>query len=623
MRSIVLICFTVCFLSLLPRSVSAEENPTIWYKTPAANWNTAFPIGNGRMGAMVFAIPLQDRIQLYERSGSQRSIDLRRGELNLTFSTHKNYKNYKRSLDLKSAVASMDYITSDGISCHREYMASIPDSVIIIRVTTTKKGTLSCNLSLKSPFIRYTVMDGQAMLILTGTTDQADAKGIKLRFVTLVKPWVTGGICGLDKGVYTIRKADEAVIYAASFSVPSTDKRTDNDLMESCYRTLARAYGKDYPTMRKKHEGLYQKLFNRVSLNLGRTAQADKPIDQRLKEQATLPDPSLMTLYVDYSRYLLLSNTFNATQLLPLQRLWSEQVFPAIESTPLDDWYRSVETWGLSPLREPLFQAARSKADAVAVAKSATPPLQGRGVDYVNSLWEHYLFTGDKTFLSDHFPFMQATARMYLDTLKVSASGSRQDIYTVFAQVIAATDVLHTGIKGLISPEKAFADTLKKRYQPVQTADFTSLSSKWLNEWKVGFIVDPSSRFDDYLAFPSRLAELLIQSRNGYIFVLPALPKAWKDGSVSGLKTKGGFEVSLTWKNSTLASLSIHSTLGGVCRIRSTAVLQGIGVKLAKGEAKNPLLGGGDEVANKEGAGAPLFDLPTESGKTYSLTVIK
>lgn len=616
MRHSLTISLTIVLLCLLSVTISAEEHSRLWYKTPATNWSTAFPIGNGVMGAMVFGIPLQDRIIVYERSGSQPSIDLRRGELNLTFSTHRNHKNYTRSLDLKSAVATMAYTTtSDGVAFSREYMASFQDSVIAIRLTAGKKELLSCNLTLKSPFKRFKVIDGQAMLILTGTTDQADANGQKIRFVTVVKPWVTGGRCGLEKGIYTIRKADNAVIYVASLSVPSTDKRTDNELADECYRRVARAFGKDYPTMKKKHEELYQTLFNQVRLDLGRSTQAEKPTDQRLKEQVTRPDPSLMTLYVDYCRYLLISNTINATHVLPLQSLWSEQPASAIEHKPINDWYRTVETWGLSALREPLFQTSRTKAEAAAVARSSANPIPGGGISHVNYVWNHYLFTGDKTFLNNHFPFMQATARMCLDSLQVTNEEKKHAIYTVFEQVMAATDVLHTGIKGLLSPEKAFADTLKKRIQPVPVADFSGFSVQWLDKWKVGF--------EEHLAFPSMLADHLLQSRNGYIFVLPALPTAWKEGSVSGLKARGGFEVSLSWKDGALTSLTIQSTRGGVCRIRSEVVLQGLGIKPAKGEVKNPLLGVGNEVTDNQRAGTFLFDLPTEIGKIYALTVVK
>lgn len=622
MNHLRIVCLAVLLLNLLATGVFAEEPSTMWYKTPAANRNEAFPIGNGRMGAMVFGVPQQDRILLYERTGSQRSIDLRRGELNLAFLNHKTFKNYKRALDLNAAIATMDYTASDGVAYHREYMASFSDSVLIVRLTTGKKENLSCNLTLKSSVKRFKVIDGQAMLILAGTTDQTDASGNKYRFVTVVKPWVTGGRCGLEKGNYSIRKADEAIIYVASLSVPATDKRTDLELADHCAKTVARAYGKDYMSMKKKHETRYQQLFNQVRLDFGRTAQADKPTDQRIKEQAKSSDPSLMTLYVDYCRYLWISNTINATHVVPLQSLWAEQTPPVIEPKPRDDWYSAVETWGVSSLREPLFKMARSKDDATALAASSRQAIPGGGATYVRYLWDHYLFTGDKAFLSEHFPFMQTTARFCLDSLKTTSEETKLAINTVFSHVMEATDVLHTGIKGRLSPERAFADSLKKRYQPLFVSNFDDLSQQWLNKLNVGFIQESSSSFEEQLSLPSRLADCLLQSREGYIFVLPSLPKSWTDGSVSGLKARGGFEVSFSWKKGKLTTLSIRSILGGVCRIRCEEALQGAGLKSAKGTVINPLLGAvNDETVNIT-EGSILVDLPTEAGKTYNLTVL-
>jgi hypothetical protein len=560
---------------------------------------------------MVFGQPLQDRILLYERTGSQHSIDVRRGELNLTFTTHKSFKNYKRVLDLNTAVATVDYTASDGIVCHREFLASMSDSVVVVRLTTGKKETLSCNLTLKSSVKRYKVLDGQAMLILTGTTDQTDANGNKYRFVTVVKPWVTGGRCGLDKGVYTIRKADEAVIYTVSLSVPATDKRTDLELAEQCAKTVARAYGKDYASMKKKHEARYQELYNQVKLNLGHTSKTDKPTDQRIKEQA---DPSLLSLYINYCRYLWLSNSINATHALPMQSLWSEQTLSVKDSKPVEDWYKTVETWGMSSLREPLFKQAKTKDDARVLA--------GIGITYARGVWEHYLFTGNKVFLAEHFSFMQAVARGGMESLKTSSQETKRAINTLFSHVMEATDVLHTGIKGRLSPEKAFADSLKKQYQAFYLTENEVVQQQALKTLTVGFKQLPTGGFEEELALPSILAECLLQSCDGYIFVLPSLPESWTEGSVSGLKARGGFELSFSWKQGKLATLSIHSTLGGICRIRSKVPLQGVGVKSAKGAVKNPLLGIGSNETENMADGTQLVDLSTEAGKTHILTVL-
>ncbi len=642
----------VSIMVLLPNLVKAQEQ-VLWYKTPATDWTSALPIGNGRMGAMVYGIPLQDRIQLSERTSQPQRADVRRGELNVTFSTHKSYKNYKRTLDLSTATAAMSYAITDGTAFQREYMASFIDSVVVIRLTAGKKGSISCNLTLKAPFKRYKVLDGQAMLILVGTTDEADAKQGKQRFVTLVKPLATGGTCGLQKGTYTIRKADDAIIYASSLSVPATDKRSEEELIESCYRTLARAYGKDYANMKKKHVGLYRNLYDKVTLNLGRPAQTTKPTDQRIREQSTKPDQSLQALFFNFGRYLMISNVMHASVPAIPNSLWAEQLPAVVGRSTRSGIYKATETSHLSDLNAPLFGKTCTVRDASVFIRLSPSALPGGCATFSDYLWDHYQYSGDKAFLSSHFPFLQAMARMYMDTLKVNPTDTRQDIRTLFADVIAATDVLYTGLKGRFSPEKAFADSLRNLLKSRSLVEVVSSESEWPIDWGVWRLarqregdravtelttcvsqkplrrgmgnnllcVDPTYRFEENLSCPEGIAELLLQSHNGYIFVLPALPSSWPEGSVSGLRARGGFVVSFSWKNRRLTSLSVLSTVGGMCRIRSESILSGMGIKQAKGEIKNPLLVQLNPESDKELNQALLYDLTTEAGKTYALTV--
>jgi len=812
---------TLLISCLASFSVKAGNDLTLWYTKPAVDWNAALPIGNGRLGAMVFGGPAVDRIQLNEETiwaGSPNNNpsplaldalpEVRRlifegknkeamelatqkimsqtnygmpyqtmGDLYLSFPDHTGYKNYKRELNINTAVASVQY-TIKGITYKREYMASFVDSVIIIRLTASKKGSITCNLHMTTSHQKYYIGEGNDYLVLSGTTESHERQVGKVRFITEVKPLVTGGKCMMQDGVYAIRKADEAIIYLSMATNFKNYKELTVDEVEKCDRLMNRAYGKDYDRVKSAHTAFYQRYFHRVSLELGRTPQADKPTDQRVKDFATSFDPALVSLYFQFGRYLLISCSQPGGQPATLQGIWNEQILPSWDSkytvninTEMNYW--PAEVCNLTELNEPLFNMIREVSESGAESARVMYGARGwvlhhntdiwrvtGGIDRAQSgmwpmgaawlsrhLWEHYLYTGDKDFLKTSFPIMQEAARFFVDFLisepehgwLVVCPGSspennpagkgastvagctmdNQLVFDLFTNVIRATEILHPGLKGLISPEKAFADTLKARLAlmpPMQIGQYSQLqewmhdwdsptdkhrhvshlfglypanqispyrtpelfdaartsliyrgdpSTGWSMAWKINFwarlldgnhayellrnqlsLVDNESKkggtyanlFDAHPPFQidgnfgctAGIAEMLLQSHDGFIFVLPALPAVWKEGSVNGLKARGGFEVSFAWKDNTLTTLNIQSALGGNCRLRSYVKLQAKGLKPAKGENKNdfyelpdipkPLI---SEKAKLNPVTLPetfLYDMATEPGMTYTLT---
>jgi len=294
-----------------------------------------------------------------------------------------------------------------------------------------------------------------------------------------------------------------------------------------------------------------------------------------------------------------------------------------------------------------------------------------------------------------------------------------QLVFDLFSHVIRATDLLHPGLKGLKTPEKAFADTLCAKLAqmpPMQIGQYSQLqewmddwddpkdlhrhvshlfglypssqispfrtpelfdaartsliyrgdpSTGWSMAWKINlwarlldgnhaynllkdqlnlvgdepkkggtysnlFDAHPPFQIDGNFGCAAGIAELLLQSHDGFIYVLPALPSVWKQGSVKGLKARGGFELSFSWKDSKLATLTVHSALGGVCRLRSGVVLKGKGLKPAKGVNKNPFYQLpetpkpiiSDKASLKPVVLPPafLYDVSTEEGMTYVFT---
>ena len=492
---------------------AASNDPmTLWYRQPAGQWTDAMPIGNGRLGAMVWGGAANERLDLNEDTlwagepyddlnpkGKAAMPELRRlifggkpdeakallrsdvlgpdnqsyqalGDLQIAFPFTDAVSDYRRSLDIGSAVAKVEF-THGGVRYTREVFASHPARAIIVRLTASQPGKISFRANLGS-LLPHEVKAGEGILKMTGrapshthpswvkrppTFDNApDGKGT--RFETRLVAMPEGGsIRATDDGMVA-ENCDAvtlALVAATSFNGPNKcPVREGRDPAKLCESDLKPLAGKSHDTLRAGHVADFQRLFGRVNLDLGRSKSENLPTDERLK--ATAPDPALAALFAQFGRYLLISCSRPGDQPANLQGLWNHEIRPpwsgnftlncnfqinywAAESgnlaechEPMLDFIRQLSSNGQRVARD-LYGArgwvAHHNADIWARG-GPTKGLGGEGIFQAGSawlcqhLWEHHAFSGDIKDLRDAWPSMKGAAEFYLDTL-IEDPGSR------------------------------------------------------------------------------------------------------------------------------------------------------------------------------------------------------
>ncbi len=468
----------------------AETNSLkLWFAQPAEKWTDALPIGNGRMGAMIFGRVPDERVQFnedtlwtgrphdYVRAGAREQLPKIRqllfagkvkeaeqlarekflsdpvrqkayqpfGELHFHFLGQTNVTDYRRELDLNSAIARVIY-RADGVTHTREAFASYPDHVIVLRFTADQPRQIGFTLTLDSP---QTNSQTRAIALDTlALTGQVETGGLK--FESRVRVTTEGGTVRTNGDTLSVEHADSATVLL----VAATSFRNFQDIGANpdarCARALAALAGRDYPALLARHEADYQKLFDRLTLNLGRTDRADLPTDERLKrvqEFGLAGDPALAALYFQFGRYLLIASSRPGGQPANLQGIWNDQLDPPWESK----WtlnincemnYWPAEVCNLSECAQPLFamindltvSGARTAREQYGcrgwVVHHNTDLWRGsapiNGIDGIwptggawlcDHLWEHYLFTGDRKFLARVYPELKSASQFFVDFL--------------------------------------------------------------------------------------------------------------------------------------------------------------------------------------------------------------
>ena len=462
----------------------------LWYGTPAKQWIDALPIGNGRIGAMLFGGVTSERIALNELTlwaGGPHDYDapkaltalpeIRRlvfagqwleaqalcdekfmgkpikqmpyqtmGDLRLLFPEHKEVTEYRRELDLETAIARVVY-KADGVTYSREAFISFPDQVLVVRLVADQPGKIAFTARFDGPPNSETGAVGKTAW-MTGTAAGAEGIPGETSWTAFARIATTGGAAQAADGQMTVSAADTVTLFVSLATSYNDYRDTSGDSRTRAADYLEAAAGKRYQELFAGHLVDYSGLFDRVALDLGASRLPDQPTDARLRAFQADPDPALAALHFQYGRYLLISSSRPGGQPANLQGLWNEQLDPAWGSkytininTEMNYW--PAETCGLSECAEPLFEMVKELAETgrhtaqthygargwVAHhntdAWRGTAPVDGvlwgmwmtGGAWLCTHLWEHYLFTRDAETLAKHYPILKSAAEFFLDAL--------------------------------------------------------------------------------------------------------------------------------------------------------------------------------------------------------------
>ena len=460
----------------------------LWYDRPAAPWTEALPLGNGRLGAMVFGGIDRERLQLNENTlysgeppADLRSIsvvpDLERvrellrtgknaeadafisrrwlgrsqqcyqplGDLHLEFSAGADAPatDYRRWLDLATATAGVSY-RRDGATFTREYFASHPDEVLVVRLTTDRPGTLAFRVALTSVHPTARVAAAPPRLTLRGqlpgfvgrrplqTIEQwgdqsrypelfdetgrrrphvrphdgderngtvlygADIDHRGMRFEAQLQVETDGRLAAGD-GTLEVTGASTAVlIFGARSSFNGPDRspsREGADESAQVARDLRAAAAQPADALRARHVADYRALFDRTTLHLGGDPAVGRlPTDRRIAAFRTADDPALAALCFQFGRYLAIAGSRAGGQPLNLQGLWNEQIIPPWASaytvninTQMNYW--PVETTNLAALHEPLFRLLREVAVPGRLAARSMYGARGWVMHHNTTIW--------------------------------------------------------------------------------------------------------------------------------------------------------------------------------------------------------------------------------------------
>lgn len=352
-------------------------------------------------------------------------------------------ENYRRELDITNAISSVSY-QQRGIRFTREYFSSAPQQAMVIHLTASKPGSIDLEALLLTPHkLSSTRKVDDRTLAVSLQVKNGVLKGMSYLHVASVK----GNVVVTDSSI-VLKDADEATFYLVAGTSFKSYKDAGGNPEAACQQALQQLKGKTYAAIKAAHINDYKKYFNTFSVNLGSTANAGLPTDQRIDQFSAVKDPALLTLYMQYGRYLLISSSRPGAQPANLQGIWNNLLTPPWGSKYTSNINVQMNYWpaellNLSACADPLFQLTREVAEAGAGTAREHYGAPGwvlhhntdlwRGTAPINAsnhgiwvtggawlclhLWEHYLFTQDKQFLRQAYPVMRSAADFFVQFL--------------------------------------------------------------------------------------------------------------------------------------------------------------------------------------------------------------
>ena len=407
----------------------------LWYEAPAREWTEALPIGNGRLGAMIFGGGERERLQLNEdtlwtggpyspvNAEARPNLDQVRnlifagrfaeaealaerhlmarplkqmsyqpaGDLWIDQDIDGMIAEYRRSLDLETAIATVRF-RAGGTKFTREAVASPVDSVIVVRLTADRPGKVSFTLSLTSEQPGGPAVAEDGTIAWRGRNRDSEGIAGRLTFAIRAHVRTVGGGVVPTGAALRIEGVDEAlvIIDAATSFRAFDDTGADPDAALSA--RAAAVATKAWPEIRARHVAEHKRLFNRLSIDLGRGDNTNRPTDKRISANPQAPDPALASLYVQYGRYLMISSSRPGTQPANLQGIWNDRIDPPWGSKYTTNINLQMNYWlpdpaNLGECMEPLIRLVEEVSVTGAEMAAAHYGARGWVLHHNTDLW--------------------------------------------------------------------------------------------------------------------------------------------------------------------------------------------------------------------------------------------